>query len=256
MSTLRVLGFSQTLEDLMMGKLEAPLASFSCANEIYPYPPAFTPILNNDSDPSYIGIWYRGFWDNKLSSFVEMDISDFSKLTELARTEEQLYYELILRSIIYRDEVLEDAQVFAKTCGIDIEKAKAVAFKTDDPKEFIELECFQSNTPLNVIVDWGEYDGGFPLDEYATSFEASQDVLPNMVKSWMPKGKNVVELFNQFETEKKYDLAWLVLNTTGWNVREAQEAVAMLMQYNKDIKFHSSMENWLQKSKKFVEQRY
>ncbi len=185
-------------------------------------------------------------------SYVKMYVASGRQVVEVARTAEQLLTVVAMMSIANDDGIETPLVEFAKQVAIDeqLEDIDEVSLETgDDPKGFFKLRSFQTMTPQSSVDDMSKYDGEFPSVEgkgfeNACSFELVNRVPDSSVPSWMLDIEGRQESFYAKLSEKKFDAAWLLLNSTGWAIEDAKSAIQKLVSVSSDRDLAVVAEAW------------
>ncbi|MFP5391422.1 MAG: hypothetical protein ACLGI6_07745 [Gammaproteobacteria bacterium] len=255
------LGLPNAIARCAAGEIQSPLITFEAPAQWYGHPPALIPIWSDGSGPTYIGLWRHWFFDRK-STFVKMYVGSARTTVEVARTSEQLFSLIAMMSISERDGIVPELETFAAAVGIqNLAQIDLVSLNSgDDPRGFIQIDQFVSETPAESTVDPGEYDGDFPTTSFnkskpwwenACSFEISPDLLvawpPDVAKpGWLENSSmRMHELFDNYLNAGDLRNAWLTLNSSGWTIGEARTAISKLRPRSGDRQFGLLADSWL-----------
>ena len=234
------LGYPSSLVDCMAARITHPLVMYNSPPYWYGCLPALIPIWSSDSGPAYLGI-LKHWFTTRPATFVRMSI-DLGTITEIARTTDQFFASAVIAAIVAQDGIRPPTDHFATALGNNnVPELDNGAVNTgDDPKGFSSISQFRGALPLACVSDVRQYDGEFPTGEFggtsqwfnACSFEVSSDTRgawPTSVPrpEWFVPGRKV-DAFNRFLAQGDFHAAWLTLNSTGWSIAEAVDAIQRL----------------------------
>jgi len=257
---LSMLGLPAPVARCAEGSIRPPLPELESPAAWYVFPPVLIPMWSDGSSPSYIGYWKHWFLDRE-PSFVRMYVEGHSPVEEIARTPEQLFCAVAMTAISSVDGIDEDLRAFANAVGIDnLAELDRVSGQTgDDPKGFVEIAQFATNTPLESTTSLGAYTGTFPTGEFlasrpwwnnSCSFEMPEDGLskwPDAISRppWLDTGSDKGQLFEAYLRDGDLRSAWLTLNSTGWSLAGAKLALGALRDAAGDGAFSTLVAAWL-----------
>ena len=236
------------------GRLPPPLGIWTTPPGWYDFPPALLPIWSDGSSPSLVGLWKHWFVRRE-PVFVKFLVE--AKLAlETARTSEQFYVAVAINVLVANEGVGPELEAFATQVGLnDLAGLDAVAVETgDDPVGFPAFDCFKTRTPLRSVRDATVYDGDFPVGatrnlDTACWFELDEAVQdaggPAGGPPWLDRGANKPALFDRLLAAGDLGGAWLTLNSTGWTIRQARDAIAALDRAAGDPAFSRLTAAWL-----------
>ncbi len=240
---IRDLGYPKWIEELCTGSLNYPPISWSTCEGWYPHPPAFIPILAENSLPSYLGV-LRHWFVKRAPSFCYLSIEDNGALYEISRTAEQFSVYLMLNSIAMgcsSDQVSEFAM---RSNFFDFDKVLEHANKYgDDIKQMWSYWGTKEGLPREMVDSQGEYDGDFVCPE---SY--------GMVEREFPENKmrapfSIVDRFNTFYKENRFTDAWILLNSPGWNVEDAIVCLVEMRRISPSPYFNLQCQQWIDRAK-------
>lgn len=182
---------------------------------------------------------------------------------EIARTQQQLFCEIVLSAMGDAGGMAENIRGFGKRVDLspaEMEQVEHVWNEWDSEREgLLELASFSANPPLACLDGAGDYSAytgdfpheGKPLDEAALrnlcTFEVSPEQLPVLAAlpyapPWFPAAlqEPVPEMispqesvFNHCLAQSDYSGAWLSLNSSGWAFLTAKDALHRLAEESK-----------------------
>lgn len=249
------------LRQCVIGQLKLPLATFEAPAKWFGFPPALIPLWSDGSGPTYIGIWRHWFAERE-PTYVKMYVGSGRMTVEIARTAEQLLALVAVMAISERDGVENDLINFANNVHLlNLEEIDNVTLASgDDAPGLIRIDQFKTKTPVESLSFDLPYSGCFPnadfknfssWQESSCSFEISEAILENWPANalrpiWICNSeKNLCELFYKLLGANDLRRAWFVLNSSGWNIRDARGALSALAKRAQDNKFCSLVDAWL-----------
>lgn len=254
----RELNLSIALIDCAMGRIRFPLVSVISPAEWYFFPPALLPVWCDPSLPSYLGVWKHWFTSRSVS-YVEFQVES-CKAYEVARTSEQFFCHAIMEALAIHDRVTPAIEQFASAVGIrNLSEIDAVSLKSgDDPRGYSPISQFRKDVPLATVTERKDYTGGFPTGEFSGTnnwwenscvFEVPDDVLESWPQAiaqplWLSPG-NRKNVFESFLNAGEYFKAWLTLNSPGWSIPDAKEAITALSSAANDSRFSLLAKAWI-----------
>lgn len=255
-----LLGLPSMFSSCINGELLSPLSGFMAPANWYGFPPALIPIWSEGSRPTYLGYWKHWFVERE-PSFFKMYVASKRMTVEIARTPEQFFCGCIMSAIVAEDGLTDSIRQFAHRVGVDnINELDAVSLQTgDDPQGYTQLRQFSDLVPLESVRNSDVYLGGFPVPlfekrnvwwERVCSFEVSEDVLkvwPSMIEipPWLVPDNSKYDLFKYYVAEGRYDRAWLTLNSSGWTIGDAHNAIRALCRITEERVFHQIANAWI-----------
>ncbi|KAB0514796.1 MULTISPECIES: hypothetical protein [Pseudomonas] len=257
--TFEALGLPAVLDACADGSIRPPICTLDAPAQWYGFPPALIPLWSDGSRPTYIGYWRHWFVDRE-PCFVKMYVAAEHMTIEIARTPAQLMGVLAMMSISVEDAVTPELEQFAQAVGLDcLEELEAQSLKTgDDPQGFANVELFSKETPLESMAeDAGPYTGDFPNPsdpgrpwwESSCSFEIIDRDMPpptgGQLPAWFDPDREKKPLFESFLQAGRLDYAWLSLNSTGWSITDARQALVALQARANDRGFDAVVDYWL-----------
>ena len=257
--TFEALGLPAVLVDCADASIRPPICTLDAPAQWYGFPPALIPLWSDGSRPTYIGYWKHWFVDRE-PCFVKMYVASEHMTIEIARTPAQLMAVLAMMSISVEDGVTPELEQFAHAVGLDCLVAlEAQSLKTgDDPQGFANVELFRQKTPLESITDGGApYTGDFPNPfdpgrawwETSCSFEILDRQMPmpasGQLPAWFDPDREKMPLFEDYLRAGRLDYAWLTLNSTGWSITDARQALVALQARADDRGFDAVVAYWL-----------
>ncbi len=253
------LGLGHALAACAEGRICLPVITLASPAHWYGFPPALVAVCSDGAGPTCIGYWRHWFVDRE-PCFVRMYIGASHRVYEIARTPAQLMAVLAMMSISVEDGVTPELEQFAQAVGLDcLEALEAQSLKTgDDPQGLANVELFRDKTPLESIADGAApYTGDFPspLDigrawwETSCSFEIldQQMFMPasGQLPAWFDSDREKKPLFDDYLRAGRLDCAWLTLNSTGWSITDARQALVALQARADDCSFDAVVAYWL-----------
>jgi hypothetical protein len=258
-TALETLGLPDALVACADESIGTPICTLQAPAEWYGFPPALIPIWSDGSWPIYIGYWKHWFVDRE-PTFVKMYVGSDRMTVEIARTPAQLMGVLAMMSMSLEEGVTPELEQFAKAVGLDcLEALDAQSLKSgDDPKGFANVEPFKTLTPLASISDGANrYTGNFPNPsdptpnwwESSCYFEVVDKHMPVPkgveLPAWFDPEREKKPLFEDFMQAGRLDCAWLTLNSTGWSIADARQALVVLQERADDKAFDAVVAYWL-----------
>jgi hypothetical protein len=258
---LKSLNFKNEVIQCAEGIIVPPLATFQAPVEWYGFPPALIPIWSDGSRSTYIGVWKHWFIDRK-QSFVKMYVGANRMTIEVARTTDQLFAIIAMMSISENDGITDNLIDFAKKVEINnLEQIDSVSLVSgDEPHGLVMIDQFDSNVPFESVSAVVDYSGDFPSGIFDDSKpwwlkSCSFEIPPNVLAAWpfdVPKpswiensNKGNVDLFNDYLNDCDFWSAWLILNSSGWDIMDARMAISNLRNQVKNSKFDLLVDAWL-----------
>jgi hypothetical protein len=258
-NALGALGLPEALVACALGRTSPAVFNLEAPARWYVFPPALIPLWSDGSWPTYIGYWKHWFVERE-PCFVKMYVGSGLMTVEIARTCEQLMGVLAMMSISLEDGVTPQLERFATTVGLDcLDALDAQSLKTgDDPQGFVNVDLFKTLTPLQSMADGSSaYTGDFPAPanlnrkwwETSCSFEIVDQPLclpaDAELPAWFAADVEKKPLFDDFMAAGRLDYAWLTLNSTGWSIADARQALVALQAQAGDEDFDQVVAYWL-----------
>lgn len=246
------------LSDLMVGcakgDIPSPLEDFVAPFESYGFPPALIPIWSESSGPNYYGLWKHWFVE-RTPTFVKMYVPSGREVSEIARTEDQLFCYITVRAICSFDGLVPIIEDFSRSVGIEnLDEIDEVTLSTgDDPYGLVHLSQFEYKTPMSCLKDVSTYNGNFPSPKTLpgmaaiSSFEVSADIVAATGESKWPVWfcrNEVVGSFYEAIRRGDFPSAWMSLNSSGWTAKDAKIAMKCLADESKDKEFRQFAAWW------------
>jgi hypothetical protein len=254
------LGFGEELIECALGRPKIPLISYVSPAQWYVFPPALVPLASNGSGPGYYGLWAHWFSERK-PSFVSMSVENRCTVSEIARTVQQFATYIVMKAIVESDGRNHEIDAFALAMGIEdvaaLDRSSLVI--GDDVSKFSQLSAFNEDCPMAVCANGDLYDGDFPWVqqnsvlggekladcspfEMEPSARRAEAGLPSALDWWKELDKP--KLFDSLMVAKNHRAAWLTLNSSGWTVARAREALTRLVFESKAPGLQPLQEAW------------
>jgi len=178
-------------------------------------------------------------------------------VVEVARNGSQFACYLVVTATVSRDGIDDTVARFASALGVEnLEEIDATTLATgDEPTGLVRLPQFQQDVPLASCGAGFRYDGWFPAPtseipwwESASEFELPDE--PNGLPAhyatmpWLQAGEKV-KLFEGMLRNNDFKGAWLALNSRGWRIRDARQALARLAAVCNDSEFGMLADAWI-----------
>ncbi len=253
---LAEVGLPISIQECALGKIRNPVEGLHAPFYWYGFPPALIPIWSEASGPNYYGYWKHWFVDRE-PSFVKMYLGAGREVVEIARSADQLFCYMVVRSICIDDGVEPAVEVFASSVGINnlSEIDEATLDTGDNPKGLINIPQFKSNTPLVSVENESDYDGDLQtqntlsVTSTVSSFEFSKEVIDSIgsntkLPAWFYPDR-VKDVFYDALKGNDLSVAWLSLNSAGWSIVDAKSAMQDLAENAKDEQFDKYTSWWL-----------
>jgi hypothetical protein len=238
----RALRLPDSLIACAVGRIRIPIAGMDSPPNWYGFPPALMPVWSDGSGPNYYGYWKHWFSDRP-PSFVKMFVGSRRMVVEIARTPEQFLSYMIMAAIGIDDGVEPSVERFASDVGItNLSELDKVSLDTgDNPLGFSAISQFRRDLPLASTREIQLYNGRFPTGDFsgslkwwhdACSFEVPREALAawpaNLARPrWLTAGPKA-DIFRDFLHKGDLHAAWLTLNSSGWSIPEAKDAINRL----------------------------
>ncbi|MBY0461393.1 MAG: hypothetical protein K2V38_29095 [Gemmataceae bacterium] len=259
-------GLPASVIDCLSGKIRGKVLQMDAPAKWYGFPPALVPIWSEEDGSNYLGYWRHWFLDRP-GTFVEFEVRRYlpstgqhmMRASEIARTAAQFFGCVAIKALYFADKVTPELRKFAERVGLaDLTAYEAVAAKIRyEPLGFYALPGFDRDLPLASVSDVRTYTGAFPTSlpfgsqawrQTCCSFELTEDALDEWpqgtdVPLWLSKGKKV-KLFDTFLGAGDFARAWLTLNSNGWKISEAKDALARLAEAAGDEHFSLLAQAW------------
>ncbi len=255
------LDLSRPLIDCALGRVDSPVMGLESPAGWYAFPPALIPLWSDGSRPTYIGAWKHWFID-QARTFVKMYVASERLTVEIARTPEQILSVVAMMAISVDDGIEPTLEKFAKEVGLkNLAEIDEVSLNSgDDPKGFTNIGCFATKTPLESVSDKQNYDGDFAISDLSEGtdwmnqacwFELSEsfrEVIHEIKDKpvWLEDRSNWPQVFSGFLEAGELGNAWMTLNSPGWKISDAREAIKALESTASNEKFSRLTEAWLE----------
>jgi hypothetical protein len=241
-----------------------PTSLWRTPSGVYGFPPVLVPILQT-TGPCYYGYWKHWFV-SRSATYVEVFPGHPFTVGEYARTAEQFAIRLVLNLIEMNGNGSAAIEQFAATIGVyDYEGLlRYWRVSGEVETELTRLPEFFGQMPRGREGTQPDYDGSFPCWDFADqrawwTKACSLEIDPVVMENWpahLPKpeyltGQNGIQLLKSYVSNGKLDSAWLSLNSAGWEVSEAQDAMELLKSVTDNPSFHLLADAWLEESDKF-----
>jgi hypothetical protein len=231
---------------------------------VYGFPPALVPLLQG-SGPCYLGYWNHWFV-SRLPTYVEASPFPTFSVNEYARTPEQFSIRLVLNLIEMNGGSSADIQEFAAILGVRDYGGLLHHWQAsgEAESELGRLPVFTGQTPRGRAAVHPGYKGSFPSWDFADQrawwhSACSLEIDPVIFSQWpthlaVPEhltGNDGFQRFKSYIDRGRLDYAWLILNSSGWEIKEAQAAMELLQAVASDSKFTLLADAWLDASDRF-----
>lgn len=259
---MRVLGVSEVLCRCADGAIAPWLWTYVAPAEWSCFPPALVPVWSEGID--YIGYWKHWFVERTPS--IVRYLVEATGAYEIARSPDQLFAVLLMEGLVFTDgqqvagEV--DLGVFAENVGFTGLPLLQQLYQHhgEDPQTYTELELFAHTTPLQYVTDpRAQYTGEFPVGtpdptsarwqqccscEIPYEARAELSEVPGL-PLWLYAHTPKPPLFDACLATGELGNAWLTLNSSGWTIAEAKQALAALSARAGDAAFGQLAEEWI-----------
>ena len=249
---LRSLGFSKALSQCADGSLALPLIGYRSPADWYLHPPALIPIASDGSGPWCLGLWKHWF-SERAPSFVKMSVEDDRHVQEVALSEQPFFSYLVLLTIVAEDGRTPEIEAFAEAVGgLDLAAIDAVSLETGDATSGLGKLAQDAEGPPAVCASPGSYKGSFPTGganlQTACGFELPakrRAALRSDPKAppWL-RTTEQPEAFDRLMAAGDLQGAWLSLNSPGWPLAAALDAIERLRRSTSDEEFQILSEVW------------
>lgn len=230
--------------------------------DTYGFVPALLPLWAGRG-PMYTGYWKHWFSTRQMT-VVEVMVEEGRCTREVARSQEQLFCEIVLSAMGDAGGMTDNIRGFGKRVDLSPAEMEQIESLWNDwgceREGLLEMAAFSANPPLACLDGEEHYSrctGDFPydgksLDEAALrtlcTFEVSHEQLPALAAlpyapPWFPAAlqKPVSQtdspqepVFNYCLSLKDYSGAWLSLNSSGWTFLTAKAALHRLAEESKE----------------------
>ena len=249
---LRSLGFSEALSRCAEGSLALPLITYQSPAEWYLHPPALIPVASDGSGPWYLGLWKHWF-SERAPSFVKMSVEDDRLVQEVALSEQPFFSYLALLAVVAEDGRTAEIEAFAEAVGgLDLAAIDSVSLETGDAAAGLGKLSRDAEGPPAISAPPGGYKGSFPTAgadlQTACGFELpvkQRGALRSDLKAplWLRRTEQP-EAFDRLLTAGDLQGAWLSLNSPGWTLGAAVDAIEQLRRSTSDEGFQILSEVW------------
>jgi hypothetical protein len=243
-------GLPKVIHDCATGKLPGQAVGMDGPAKWHVFPPALIPIWSEESGNETWGYWKHWFVDRPgtFVSFVPQVTvfcgEPWMLAKEIARAPLQFFGNALVQGLYFRSGTTPELRQFAKKVGItDLAPYERVTAKCYyGPLGFHALPGFETDLPLESVADVATYTGAFPTglffgdepwwERACTTEFVLDDALPRWPKqvirpAWLAKGRKRA-LFRQYLASGELGKAWLTLNSKGWSIPQAKDALAQL----------------------------
>ena len=239
------------------------------------FPPALLPLWSTGAGTT-VGYWKHWFTSHRSLTLVEhygTTIYGSRRMVfEYARNFEQLIYISLYYDVIDDGGINKKYLDFLENIGVsEIENFEELAVTGNgDLDELLKHSAFKKNPPLRCLEKQNNYDiyaGDFPYEgmklseltlrnccEYEIHSGFNRDMEPDyffrkkvaetkFAPPWF-KTEEKVRLFYKLIDEEDFLGSWMTLNSCGWKIKDAQEAIMYLSQKAEDPLFSILAEIW------------
>ncbi len=253
-----LLGLPAAVRRCARGEIPSPLATLEAPPDWTCFPPALIPVWLEGSGPGYLGYWKHWF-GNRTASYVDLWVEG-QRAVEIARTAQQFFSHVIISAISASDGVTPEIRRFAQEVGIEnVDEIDRLTVETgDDPLGFVRLPQFGESLPAACVSRPAAYDGGFPIVGSPKLYDPRQEYCgfeypEGTLDRWPADVERPARLTNDPKPQHferalksgKLNEAWLILNSPGWLIGEAREALARLAEIADDRVFSAVVAAWL-----------
>jgi hypothetical protein len=182
-------------------------------------------------------------------------LSNGDLVVEIARSFSQLVKVFSLERMVREECLAPDLVRFCCRFGIDLNNIWKLAEELGDDDEILRSDPdFQKNPPLSLVFGSIEYNGMFPCSgnnfqlPYACLYEVHswfKNGTPNYgdrYRLWLSSDTpehlketpNKGLLFQEYLEQGEFLLAWLLLNRSGWTVKDLRMNLAVLTERTQD----------------------
>lgn len=253
------------------GTIPIPLETIDVPPDMHGFPPALIPVWSNSSGPYYVGYWRHWFCERPVT-IVELNVEDNWMAIEIARNSSQLV-RLVCLDLICNETEMRDVRKFCHQAGIDpteFTEIRSIADATgQDSSGLRQLPGFGTSSPLQSCLDSNEYQGAFPHEHmqltpenvrHISPFEVSGTLRQRILSSsfcppWFSEDDRE-QLFRDLLTKSDLLGAWMTLNSSGWTLEAAANALAALSASTPDQQFHAMAGSWLAVRSSFENSQY
>jgi hypothetical protein len=221
-----------------------------------PHPPCFIPLFLGYG-ASYKGVIHHFFSDTK-DTFTEYFLEQ-GFISEIARNSKQWVTLIVLKMIMSKDGLNDEIINFCKQVNYtEYEEIDQFTLDYGDALgEFKNLIHLKENTPSRYIKNISHYNGDFPstLSELnpsqiatASIFEiASPEKLGDIhsLPLWLDSTVDKQKLFRDYLNKNMLKEAWFALNSKGWKLKDAANALEEIANKTDDELFYLVAKNWI-----------
>ncbi|MFE9692364.1 hypothetical protein [Micromonospora sp. NPDC005806] len=206
------------------------------------YPPALLPLWVRPSDGLLTGFWWHPLSGDAPTGVTVAPAAGFV-VREYARDAEQLFARACLTALSVWGGPIPSVAAFAAATGLDLAALDAVSLAIgDDPAALASVGPFRGRAPLSIAEAAGvRYTGPFPAPEAAgddarlrrtAGLEVGEELAARLrgrtgTPAWL-RGGDPVPVFAALLDAGDPASAWLALNSPGWPVGAARDALARL----------------------------
>jgi len=232
----------------------------------YSYPPALIPLVSDQSGPCYYGYWKHWFVERE-PTFVQMSINPDHAAFEIARTPTQFVVRFVLELVEITQGGSEKLRRFAESQGIVDYEGLVAHWQSSGYTEgsLSMLPAFSTKMPRGPKLPGPVgYDGSFPSWDFADKrpwwlTSCSMEIDATVMDRWPSNipapdyltEANGFDLFEAYLEARDLRSAWLSLNSAGWEVAEAQDAIEMLKAAAADPAFDLLADAWVEAADRF-----
>jgi len=224
------------------------------------FPPALIPIWVRPNGLEFFGYWKHFFTDRNVS-VVSCAAEDDFRVFEIGRNFEQyLDYECI-RQLSNFGGISETLKRFAESADIELGPLDAISAETgDDPSALLQNSLFSEDPPLTMAAgQLDRYRGDFPCSRTPSDFlrntctlEYEKQRLAELARMtesppWF-RHRDLPSLFRDLVQEGDFLGAWMTLNSSGWKIDEARQALSSLAEVKNDSDLSLLAEAWCSES--------
>lgn len=233
-----------------------------------PFPPALIPIWSSTSGVQ-IGLWSHCLIRARPPTFVKYfgngTITSGDIVIEIARSFRQLVKVFSLREMVGRECLDPDLVRFCSRFEIDLQEIWSLAEEHGDDDEILRSDPdFRNRCPLSLAFESSEYNGTFPFSKnnfelpHASLYEVHswfKNGVPNYsdrYRLWLlsdtpehlKESPNKSLLFHEYLEQGEFSMAWLLLNRSGWTVKDLRMNLAVLAERSKDPQMELMTDCW------------
>lgn len=251
-------GLPAELIDLVAGKIKLPDLCPHSSIRGFGFPPAYVPIVSIGSGSCSYGYW-RHWFVSRQPTFVELFLEPTPTASEYARTTGQFTARMVLQLLEVAGGGSEVIRLFAEQVGVASYDILLQHWEQHGESEsrLQLLPMFAGRMPLGRTLLRSGYDGSFPSSDFkarqkwwlsASSVEIDEQILADWpseipIPAYLTE-QNGLALFERYLHSHDLRSAWLSLNSAGWEVEEAQQALAQLQPAAPSSSFIALVDAW------------